>query len=386
MLRSLTGFCIAFFLSAGSMGQTAPENHPDGEPFVYTQWESFTSESTQGGLVNDHIFAVRSDGDSLWIGSEGGLSLYYDGTWKSWTEKDGLPWRVVIGIDKDPRTGDLWLALFGEGIARFSGGRFDHFTQMNSGLLSDVTYAIDVEGDHVWVATTGGASRYNYVEDTWTVYNEQNSPMEEVWNYHVAAYPEKVFLAVWGSGVLEYDVATDEWTDYLDPDGEMEIDLYRDDGVSHVITTSTAYQDGILWVSSYFGLSRYDGRNWQTYSELNSGLPSGFINFQKARSGNSTYSCTDKGLAAIIDFPTDTWVTYRKEKEEDETWTAVISRDGKVIKKVPTNLSLPNHFAISFDYQGDDIWVGTGHGVARGIGKGFHPGLGPPETAARTGR
>lgn len=385
MLRSLLGFMFFLTLTAGSKAQTS-DDFPDGEPFVYTRWESFTKESTNGGLLNDHIFAVRADGDSLWIGSEGGLNLYYNGTWQGWTEADGLPWRVVIGIDKDPRTGDLWLALFGEGIARFSGGRFEHFTQMNSGLLNDVTYAISVEGDHVWVATTGGASRYNYVEDSWTLFNEQNSPMEEVWNYHVSAYPDKVFLAVWGSGILEYDVATGEWSDYLDPDGEMEIDLYRDDGLVHVITTSASYREGVLWASTYFGLSRYDGRNWKSYSDHDSGLASTFINFTKARDGNSTYNCTDKGLAGIIDFPTDTWVTYRQENEEDPTWTAFISRDGKVLKQVPTNLDLPNHFAITFDYQGKDIWVGTGHGLARGIGNGFYAGLRAPEPAGRIGQ
>ena len=39
-------------------------------------------------------------------------------------------------------------------------------------------------------------------------------------------------------GALEFDVATERWKDYLDPDGEMEIDLFRDDGIIHVITTA----------------------------------------------------------------------------------------------------------------------------------------------------
>ena len=59
---------------------------------------------------------------------------------------------------------------------------------------------------------------------------------------------------MWGSGVLEFDVATEKWHEYLDPDGEMEIDLYRDDGIVHVITTGVSYVDKILWVSSYFGM------------------------------------------------------------------------------------------------------------------------------------
>lgn len=346
-----------------------------GEPYVYTKWESFTTESTHGGLVNDHIFFMEADGDSLWIGTEGGLVLYHNGTWQSWTEADGLPWRVVMGLAKDHKTGDLWLALFGEGIARFSGGLFEHFTQMNSGLLNDVTYGVDIQGDNVWAASTAGISRYNQVTGEWTVFNEKHAPMEEVWAYNVSATEEKVYFAVWGGGILEWDVASETWKDYLDPDKEMEIDLYRDDGLMHVITTSASYVDNVLWASTYFGLSRYDGRNWRGYLDNDSGLPSTFINFTLGHSATSSYSCTDKGLAALVDFESDTWVTYQRDNEDDSTWTAHIMVGGNDIRTVPTDLDLPNHFVLSVAVMGNDIWVGTGHGLAHGIGEGYYDGI-----------
>lgn len=65
------------------------------------------------------------------------------------------------------------------------------------------------------------------------------------------------------SGILEFDCRTENWKHYLDPDGEMEIDLYRDAGVPHVITTGASYVDKMLWGSSYFGCARYDGRHWR---------------------------------------------------------------------------------------------------------------------------
>jgi len=346
-----------------------------GEPFIYTEWESFTSESTVGKLINDHIFFLESDGDSLWIGTEGGLILYYNGLWKSWTSDDGLPWNVVMGIVKDHKTGELWLALFGEGIARFSGGYFEHFTQMNSGLLNDVVYGVDIQGDNVWVATTAGISRYNQVTGEWTVFNEKHAPMEEVWTYNVDATEDKVFFAVWGSGILEWDVKTESWLEYLDPDGEMEIDLYRDDGLVHVITTSASYVEGVLWASTYFGLSRYDGRNWRGYMDHDSGLPSTFINLSLGRSATSSYNCTDKGMAVLVDFDSDIWVTYERENDQAQTWTATVKKGNDIIRKVPTNLDLPNHFTIAVEFMGDDIWIGTGHGLARGIGKNYYPGL-----------
>jgi ligand-binding sensor domain-containing protein len=362
---------------ASAWGQSDAAPQPTGAPYVYTQWESFTRESTNGALVNDHIFFLEPDGDSLWIGTEGGLVLYHDGTWQSWTEADGLPWRVVLGVAKDRRTGDLWLALFGAGIARFSGGRFEHFTQMNSGLINDVTYAIDTQGDYVWVATTAGISRYNHVTGEWRAFNEQHAPMEEVWVYNVSVADDedKVFFAVWGGGILEWDVATETWTDYVDPDGEMEIDLYRDDGLIHVITTSASYKNGVLWASTYFGLSRYDGRNWRGYSDHDSGLPSTFVNLTKARSGAAAYNCTDKGLAVLADFASDTWVTYQRDTEDAATWTAHVRVGPDEVKAVPTTLDLPNHFLIAAAFMGNDVWIGTGHGLARGFGKGYYEGI-----------
>jgi ligand-binding sensor domain-containing protein len=284
---------------------------------------------------------------------------------------------VVVGIAKDPKTGDLWLALLGGGIARFSGGRFEQFTQMNSGLINDVAYAVDTQGDNVWVATTAGISRYNYVTGEWRSFNEQNAPMEEIWVYNVSVPDgeEKVYFAAWGGGILEWDVANETWEDYVDPDGEMEIDLYRDDGLIHVITTAASSKDGVLWASTYFGLSRYDGRTWRGYSDHDSGLYSSFINFTRARSGNSSYNCTDQGLAVMADFPSDMWVTYKRDTEDAATWTAHVLVGSQEVKAVPTNLDLPNHFVINTAFMGNDVWIGTGHGLARGIGKGFYQGI-----------
>ncbi|MCY2989227.1 MAG: hypothetical protein NTY19_15340, partial [Planctomycetota bacterium] len=230
--------------------QSAPEaapaaNEAKGLPYVYTHWKHFT---TKEGLPNDHIFAVKADGPRVWVGTEDGLACIDKKTGKirSWREKDGLPWKVVTAIDVDKKTGAVWLGLFGGGLARFSGGRFDHFNQLNSGLVNDVVYGVAVQDDNVWVATTAGANRYNTKKGEWTVFTEKNAPMEEIWNYSVAYSGKyKVYLAVWGSGMLEYDLkkekaGVDPWKVYLDPDGEMEIDLYRDDGIIHVIVTGVS--------------------------------------------------------------------------------------------------------------------------------------------------
>ena len=249
---------------------------------------------------------------------------------------------MVTAVEVDPKTGDLWLGLFGGGLARFSAGRFDHYNQLNSGLVNDVVYAVAIENDHVWCATTAGASRYDTKKDKWDVFTEQNAPMEEIWNYNVSARDGKVHLAVWGSGVLEFDVKTENWKIYLDPDGEMEIDLYRDDGNVHVITTGASYIDKVLWISTYFGCCRYDGRHWRGYFDHDCGLPSNFNNNVKARSGQEAWFCSDKGLGACMDAETCTWVTYTSDGNK-HTGKAVIKRENEIIKVVDTGYNVPHN-------------------------------------------
>jgi ligand-binding sensor domain-containing protein len=330
---------------------------------IYTEWETFY---VKDGLPNDHIFTIEVDGDRVWVGTENGLALYENKKWRKWQEKDGLPFKVISDIAISPKTGEVWLALFGGGLARFSGGRFDHFNQFNSGLVNDVVYGITFAGDTLWAATTAGVSALNTVSGEWEIYTDKNAPMEEIWCYNADSNDGKVYIAVWGGGILEWDSKTKHWNAHRDPDREMELDLYRDDGLIHNITTSASYIDKTLWASTYFGLSRYDGRHWRGYMDHDSGLPSSFINFAKGKNANVCYNATDKGLAALVDFESDTWVTYSKVKTSDKTWTAHIMKGNKVIKKVSTNLSLPNHFVIALDFQGDDLWIGTGHGIARG--------------------
>jgi len=350
-----------------------PEAGAAGLPYVYTKWEQFT---TKDGLPDDHIFAVKVDGPRVWIGTENGLAMLDKRTRKirSWKEADGLPFKVVTALDVDPKTGDVWIGLFGGGLARYSGGRFDHFHQLNSGLVNDVVYGVAIEGDNVWAATTAGASRYNTVTGEWTIFTEKNAPMEEIWNYSVSANDGKVHLAVWGSGVLEYDIATQRWKPYLDPDGEMEIDLFRDDGIAHVIVTGATYVEKTLWVSTYFGESRYDGRHWRGFYAHECGLPSDFTNNVKGRSAIEAWFATDKGLGVVADSETDTWVTYTRDPKGD-TGRVVVKRGTTVLEEIETGVNVPHDFIINVDIDGDDAWVATSKGLGHAIGEGYYKGL-----------
>jgi ligand-binding sensor domain-containing protein len=271
------------------------------------------------------------------------------------------------------------------GLNRYTAGRFDTFTQLSSGLANDVVYGVTVQGDNVWVATAAGGSRFNTRTGQWSLYNERNTPMYEIWTYGVSAAEDKVYYAVWGGGVLEYDTKTEHWRDYNDPDGENEIVLFRDQGLIHEITTSVSYVNHILWVATYFGASRYDGRNWRNFLDKDSGLPSNFLNQVKTLDGRHVWFSTDKGLAY---FDGERWATWRPSLDNQRP--EMLLRDAAgAISRVEVDSAPAHHYIFGIDFQRDDIWVATAKGVSHGIRlegtTGTVTSLRPPLSPAQAG-
>jgi ligand-binding sensor domain-containing protein len=323
------------------------------------RWENFT---TANGLPDNHVFCVLVDGDRVWAGTENGVGLFENGKWKIIRPADGLAHRAVLSLALDKNTGDVWAGTMG-GLSRISPGRVDTFTQLNSGLSNDIVYGVGVYGDFVWTATAAGASRYNTRTGQWLLFNERNTPMYEIWAYSVSPAEDKVYYAVWGGGLLEYDVKTEHWKDYNDPDGETELVLFKDQGLIHEITTSVSYVNKIVWVATYFGASRYDGRNWHNFLTKDSGLPSNFLSQIKGVDGDRAWFSTDKGLAY---YDGTNWAVYRPALDTHKPEMLVRDADGKVTPVAVT--SAPAHnYILGVDFQGDDIWVATAEGLSHGI-------------------
>ncbi|MDP3314032.1 hypothetical protein [Lutibacter sp.] len=323
---------------------------------IFGNWESFTSEN---GLPDDKTYCVRIDGERILVGTHGGLAVYENKKWKTYTKEDGLAHNGVISIDVSELTGDVWLGTLG-GLSRWSAGKFENFTQLNSGMPNDLVYSVVCDGKDVWVATGGGAGAYDTYTKKWQIFTEKNAPMHEPWTYGISKGDGKIFIAAWGGGVIEYTKKTRTFRDYHDPDGNMEIDLFPDDGIVHDITTGTSWSNGFLWVSTYFGLSRYDGVKWKGYFDHDSGLASNFINSLKAYRG-VVFLCTDKGLST-----TDgtNWVTY-KRNDNNSKGKVFITKEEKITETASSS-SISHSFIIGVDVKDDIIWVATSKGISRG--------------------
>lgn len=331
-----------------------PDDNRGGSMPLYGEWKTFTKED---GLPSNKINTVKIDNGRILAGTDRGMAVFENDEWTVYTPEDGLAHRNVLSIDVDEMSGDVWIGTM-NGLSRWSAGEFKRFDQFNSGLANDVVYEVVCDGQYVWIATAAGANRYDTYTNQWIIFNEETSPMHEPWTYGITKGENKAYIAAWGGGVVEYNNDTGDFRVYRDPDGQFQLTMYPDDGLIHDITTGTAFDDGILWVSTYFGMSRYDGQRWWGYLEHDSPLTSNFINAVKARN-SVAYFATDDGLNT---FNGTTWVVYNPI-DGSENGETTITR-GTAIQKINTSSSVAHGFIWNMDANDDELWVATSNGLS----------------------
>lgn len=328
----------------------------------YANWVNYT---VANGMPADKVTSVAIDGAHVWAGTANGLVLITNGhIERVFGVADGLPNPFVSGVAVEPKTGDVWVATFG-GLSQYSGGHFHNYSSASSGLANDIVYAVGVQGENIWACTTAGLSRLNTRTGEWSIFSERNAPLHEPWSYGVAVADKKIYFAVWGGGVLEFDIAAEYWKPYNDPDGEMEMVLFRNQGLIHDIVSGVAWNPAtkMFWASTYFGLSGYDGRNWHNYLSTDSGLASDFIN-ATASVGPYVWACTDKGLSRL-NFEENTWETYRLNPQTGHGEVLFTNARGEVTK-VETETGLAHSYIFNIALKGNDIWVATAKGLSHG--------------------
>ena len=315
-------------------------------------------------IPNRTVYAIKSiTSNDIWVGTEDGAAHFDGKNWTIFKTEDGLAHNVITSIAQDPEDQAFWFGTFG-GISRYANGKFESFSTRNSGLVNDVVYAVTVNRPFLWVATTNGISRYNIQTREWKTYDDKNAPMNEVWCYAADTSPEtgETWLAIWGSGIFRI-MSDGKFVSYQDPDDIFDVDTVRNDGPLHEIQNSITVKRNIVYSSSYFGLTRFDGKNWNTWTvkDPDSGLPSDFINVVKlSPDGRYVALGTDKGLC-LFNFDQGKWTTYRRNRNGAGGELVTFQNGNWKTEQVAQ--APAGDFIWSIDFLGDQIWVGTATGL-----------------------
>ena len=226
-----------------------------------------------------------------------------------------------------------------------------------------MVYGVAVQGDFIWTATAAGASRLNTRTGQWACSTSATRRCTRSGPTPSSVGPTRCTTRSGAVAFSSTTIKTERWKDYNDPDGETEIVLFKDQGLIHEITTSVSYVDKVLWVATYFGDSRYDGRNWHNFMAKDSGLPSNFTNQVKALDANRAWFSPTK-VSPITTARIGRSIVPRSIPASRRCTCAMPS--GKI-----TNLavdSAPAHnYVLGVDFQGNDIWVATAKGLSHGI-------------------
>lgn len=324
--------------------------------------ERFENFGKEAGIPAEKVHCVlKTSEGQLWIGTWNGLCVREDnGKFRRYGPEDGLSHKMVLCLIEDPKTGDLWIGTM-RGLTRFSGGKFTAFTQTDSGLPNNVVYGVDVVDDTVWVATAAGAGAYNTKTGAWKIYDHNNSIMHEPWCYAIKGGKDQVYIGVWGGGIVEHDPKAGSFKEYRDPDGDFQFDLVPDDGPINDITSWLTWNEGILWQCTYFGLSWYDGKNWKTWIEGKSPLPSNFTQF----AWPVRHYCwigMDRG-ASVTDGKY--WVNYLVGEKGEGIME--IHRPGQAAEVRPMATALVNCFVLGIWADDHEAWFATSKGLSHGL-------------------
>lgn len=298
-----------------------------------TKNDSFKLFDTKNGLLSNGMFYVGKVKGKVAVGTYGGgLSLLDEktGKWQTYNIPDGLGDAFVYDVIT-AKNGDIWIATW-SGANRIRGGdlddrsKWDLYTVDNTkgGLPNDWVYGLS-EGKNgdIWLATEGGMARFannrwenwNHAKGLGAAYDRvkkdiafKNDPAKQ--SVHHAKQKEEM-------GLKDVDVAYNP---------------------NYVVALEVDAQ-GQVWAGTWGGgLSRYDGRRWQSYTTAD-GLP-----------GNHVF-------ALHIDGKGQLWIGTNNGLTR---W-----QNGKFAKTMTTadGLFANNIFAMTSMPDGS-LWVGSYGGVA----------------------
>ncbi len=178
--------------------------------------------------------------------------------------------------------------------AAASDSRFMHFRVGNRNVKS-----IFLDGDMVWIGTSGGVIRYQPSTDKETVFDNRVEGILSNGVFHVSKIGDRVFVGTYGGGLSVLDPATQKWRNYNIPDG------LADQFVYDVKLAS----NGDLWIATWSGINRVRGARlddpsqWDIYTMENTqgGIPNPWVYSADEGPDGTMWFGTEEGLTRFKD-------------------------------------------------------------------------------------
>ncbi len=248
-------------------------------------WALFGAETSD--LPGDSVQALAIAGDRVWAGSDRGLAVFDGRRWQRVGANGGgaPPGSDVRGLAVAP-DGVLWVATT-RGLGAFDGSAWRWFVTANSGLPSDLVFAVALGSDgRVWAGTDQGVGVFDPRTQSWQHFDRTNSSLE--WNAvsSIAVTQEgHVWLGTLGGGVTIFDGAG--WRTMMTANSALPW---------NTIVAVAACPAGDIWVAADLpttaggNVARWGGATWTTLTTQRSGIAGGAA---------SSFACDGRGDVVI---------------------------------------------------------------------------------------
>jgi ligand-binding sensor domain-containing protein len=254
--------------------------------------------------------------------------------------------------------------------------KFTHFRVGNKNVKR-----LFVDGDTVWVGTSGGAVRYDTRTDNYKLYDVKSGLLSNG-VFYVGKLDDRIVLGTYGGGMSLLDPSSQQWETYNVPEGLGDAFVYD------VLKA----KNGDLWIATWSGVNRVRGgklkdrSQWELHTVRSTlgGLPNDWVYGLAEGPRGEIWLATEGGLAQFQDGKWQSWnhskglgADYERVKDQIQYKTdpaSVSQHHAKQKQEMGlTNVGVaynPNYIvALAVDAQGV-VWAGTwGGGLSRFDGK-----------------
>ena len=163
--------------------------------------------------------------------------------------------------------------------------------------------------NRLWIATNKGL--YMRDDETWTVYNKSNSVLSEVVQSMAFDSNNRLWCGTNGGGLFCFDGT--KWTNYTTSNSSL---------LSNYVGAIAVDNNNVVWLNCHdnqypdkygveygFGLTRFDGNTWTTYSRNNSPLPSDCFYDVQVDADNRLWIAT-AGDVGLVCYDGTEWTIY----------------------------------------------------------------------------
>jgi hypothetical protein len=271
-------------------------------------WKAYTTKGEPAEEVDDgdsikwknllsynHVSVIIPDGDRIWFGTYfygfggGGISYYCPQKSPHWkpinTNHDRAKKVVSMAVDGE----SVWVGSE-KGLSLFDKKteKWREFYSTQNGLSGDFVNTILSLPDSVWIGTNGGISRLDKVKKTWKNYSQKEG-LSEIEIKSLAKVGEKIWAGGIGGSLFEYDPVSECWK-------KIEV---TDSLKNGEINSMTAIKEKVFICRDH-GVSVYDlpTGQWESLT-VSDGLMSNTV-FCTAEDKNSIWFGTDKGVSRLM--------------------------------------------------------------------------------------